>query len=59
MNCIIEQKCDYFIDDLLEILQMIPPNIKTIHYCPNGKCEENNFKKLTNWHDLNNILKDY
>ena len=59
VDCIVEQKCDYFIDDLIEILQMIPSNIKRIHYCPKGACSEKKFKKLINWHDLNNILNNY
>ena len=58
VNCIVDQKCNYFVDDLIEILKLIPSNIKRIHYSPNIKYSTNNFRTITNWKELLSIINE-
>ena len=51
---IIELKCDYFIDDLAEILKKLPKKIKAIHFDPYKKSAK---PSLNSWHDLMKIIK--
>jgi hypothetical protein len=45
---IIELKCDYFIDDLEEILKKLPKKIKTIHFDPYEKSAKPSLKSWSN-----------
>lgn len=46
---IINLKCDYFIDDLVEILRRLPKKIKTLHFSPNKKNTKFN---VSSWGEL-------
>ena len=46
---IIKLKCNYFIDDLTEILNLLPKKIKPIHFDPYKKNKKSNIKS---WQDL-------
>ena len=48
--------CDYFIDDLPEILKMIEGKVKKILYSPNCKKINNNYIILRKWSYLNNVI---
>jgi len=41
-------KCDYFIDDLEEILKKLPKKIKTIHFDPYEKSAKPSLKSWSN-----------
>ena len=49
--------CNYYIDDLEEILLMLNESIYRIHYNnkSNKSKSSNNFYSLNNWHDLNSL----
>ncbi len=51
---IIDLKCDYFIDDLNEILKKLPKRIKTIHFDP---CKKSKRTSLNSWNDLIKKIK--
>ena len=50
-------KCNYYIDDLEEILLMLNESIYRIHYNKksNKYKSSNNFYSLNNWHDLKSL----
>ena len=48
---IIELGCTHYIDDLPEILELLPENIDRIYYCPKGN-KETRFKTMTHWNEL-------
>tara|TARA_B100000965_G_C19541882_1_gene735955 strand:- start:257 stop:856 length:600 start_codon:yes stop_codon:yes gene_type:complete len=53
---IISISCSYYIDDLIEILELIPNNIIRFHYDPQNN---NNWEKgpvLNQWENINNFL---
>ena len=51
-----KEKCDIFIDDLPEILNMVNPEVERILYCPQDNGKKYNFKKMQNWSELESIL---
>lgn len=51
---IIELECDYFIDDLMEILKKLPKKIKAIHFDPYKKSTK---PSLNSWHNAIKIMK--
>ena len=44
-----DQGCSHYVDDLPEILQMLPSSIKAILYDPNNSNSNENFLQLTDW----------
>jgi len=44
-----EQGCSHYVDDLPEILQMLPSNVQGILYDPNNSYPNQNFLQLTDW----------
>ena len=57
VNYIIDQKCNYFVDDLTEILNLLPKQIKGIHYSPKVSNLNSKFQLLSNWKDLLSIIE--
>ena len=53
---IIDEKCDIFIDDLLEILNMLPLNIKGILYDPPAIQNSFHHLKFDDWNRLQEVL---
>ena len=49
-----ELKCDHYIDDLEEILDMLPDSIGKIHYSTTST--KGKYKKMSNWGQLNSNL---
>jgi len=50
--------CTHYIDDLPEILDMLPNNIEKILFSPNNNFEHNfDWKIMNSWQDLPTILK--
>ena len=49
---IISLGCTHYIDDLEEILDLLPESIKKIHYNPKGGSKANEVVELRNWEDL-------
>ena len=45
--------CTHYIDDLTEILRMIPDNIEKILYDPNGSYGDKEFKTISDWKHFN------
>jgi len=43
------QRCTHYVDDLPEILEMLPSSIKGIHYDPNNKYCSNQYHHLSDW----------
>ena len=43
------QGCSHFVDDLPEILRMLPSGIQAIFYDPNNSHSNHNFHQLTDW----------
>ena len=43
------QGCSHYVDDLPEILQMLPSGIQAIFYDPNNSHSNHNFLQLTDW----------
>ena len=52
---IIDLKCDYFIDDLIDILNRLPRKIKKIHFDPFEKNIKSNVKS---WQELSIKFND-
>ena len=50
-----ELKCDYFIDDLEEILKKLPKKIKKIHFDPYKKSKK---PSLKSWGSLIEVMKN-
>ena len=53
---IFKEKCEIFIDDLPEILNLIDPRIDRILYSPKNDNNKYNFKKIQEWAELSSIL---
>ncbi len=55
---IIDKSCDLFIDDLPEVLRLLPNNITKILFSPSNKIlkNETNFYPISNWSELKNFL---
>ena len=51
-----ELKCDYFIDDSIEVLKMLPKNINKILFDPSNNYKKVKYKKLSDWKDLYKFL---
>ena len=46
-------QCTHYIDDLEDILAMIPSNINRIHYSPNKKSNKDSaFERFSSWHEI-------
>ena len=43
------QSCSHYVDDLPEILEMLPSGIKAILYDPQKSNSNHNFYQLTDW----------
>ena len=54
---ILKERCDVFIDDLPEILNMIDKSIERILYCHKNDNNKYDFKKMSKWSDLSSLLK--
>ena len=53
-----KEKCDYFIDDLEEILAKIKSQIKVFHYCQDhSETKLENATRIKNWKELPSLLK--
>tara|TARA_B100001063_G_scaffold227750_1_gene238525 strand:- start:21 stop:632 length:612 start_codon:yes stop_codon:yes gene_type:complete len=52
---IVQLKCDYFIDDLEEILKKLPKKIKKIHFDPYKKSKK---PSLKSWGSLIEVMKN-
>ena len=50
-----ELGCDLFVDDLIEILRMLPATCKKIHYS-DKKTEESSIINMQDWKDLQKII---
>ena len=50
------QECSHYIDDLPEILEMLPSNIKTILYDPSKSQNANRFTQLSHWVKLSDVI---
>ena len=50
--------CDYFIDDLPEILNMINGKTKKILYDPKNLYKNKNYIKLDRWENLKNLMQE-
>ena len=48
--------CTHYIDDLPEILEMIPSSIIRINFSPSQKISNHNFKLMTKWSQLLQII---
>ena len=57
VDCIVEQKCDYFIDDLPEILNLVNQNIIKFLYSPKNDYHNGNYIILDKWENLIEMLK--
>jgi hypothetical protein len=56
-NRIIASGCTHYIDDLPEILAMLPDNITKIHFTPNSKSFNNkNWLSMQSWGELLTLL---
>ena len=53
-----ELGCNYFIDDLPEILNLIDNKVIKIHYSPSNKILASNFISLNKWESIKEILFD-
>ena len=53
---ILSLNCTHYIDDLPEILELLPKSISRILYDPNSIYLEKNFLRLSNWENLKDIL---
>ena len=51
------QGCSHYVDDLPEILQMLPSGIQAILYDPNNSHCNHNFINLTTWKNLHYFIK--
>lgn len=61
VNKIIEEECDYFIDDLPEIFKIenFPLSTRKILFDPKSNYQtENNYTSVNNWKDLTSLLKE-
>ncbi len=57
---VIDLGCRYFIDDLPEILNLLPDYICRIHYSPNSKSDWHDGPIMRNWEELPLLLnQDY
>ena len=54
---ILKERCDVFIDDLPEILNLIDKSIERILYSPKNHHINYDFKKMNKWSDLSSLLK--
>ena len=50
------QGCSHYVDDLPEILEMLPLSIQAVLYDPNNSYSNQNFLKLTDWRHLNKSI---
>ena len=50
--------CDYFIDDLPEVLNLIKGKTKKILYDPNNIHKDKNYFKLSRWENLINLIQE-
>ena len=50
--------CNYFIDDLPEILKLIDKKVIKIHYSPSNKLYSSSFVILKNWESIKEIIFD-
>ncbi|MAQ88976.1 MAG: hypothetical protein CMM03_03890 [Rhodopirellula sp.] len=48
--------CTHYVDDLPEILEMLPSSIKGILYDPNNTCEDGLWLKLRAWDDAYKVI---
>ena len=48
---IIDLKCTHYVDDLPEILEMVPEKIARIYYCPKRN-RNTRFKQIGHWNEL-------
>lgn len=54
---IIAEGCTHYVDDLPEILEMLPRNIVKIHFSPQGEIAKNSqWLVMQHWKDLPNLL---
>jgi len=55
---VVQQKCTHFIDDLPEILELLPDNITKILFSPAHLIEANlDWSVINSWSDLPSVLK--
>lgn len=54
INRIISEKCDVFIDDLIEVLRdaQLPARVMRIHFCPMSDTPGENLYTVRNWHEI-------
>ena len=59
INKILELKCTHYVDDLPEILNMLPGNIQKILYDPNGQQDmPRGMITMKKWSDLSSLLHE-
>ena len=49
---IVDLECTHYVDDLSEILELLPEGIKRIHYNPKGYSKAKGAIEIKNWKDL-------
>ena len=54
---IVSESCTHYVDDLPEILEMIPPHIVRIHYSPSGNTSWDGGPTLHSWNDLPQLIE--
>ena len=60
INRIINLKCDIFIDDLPQILNLLPKNVVKFLFNPNAKKKyKKNYKTINSWAQFYNLIKKY
>ena len=56
INYIKNNDFDLFIDDLIEVIDLLPNSKKNILFSPNGQSNSTCFKVATSWEDIENLL---
>ncbi len=52
-----ELKCTHYVDDLIEILKLLPDEIKKIHYTLYTDSQDNTVTSMNHWNQLETIIK--
>ena len=56
-----DQHCDFFLDDLQEVLRLIPGNVQKIHFNPHkvkSRQHKMSWREITKWRDLPQVIYD-
>ena len=60
INRIVKLKCNIFIDDLPQILNLLPKNIIKFLFNPNAKKKiKENYKTIESWAKFYDLIKKY